>query len=104
PGLRGHRPRRREAEHLVASFAKPLSQLSNVDLYSPRLVPGIGAHEGEPHGPQAGWKACQSAGAAEIARSNAAASLPVSAATSDRRFPDGSTVIGSCMMQCQPRS
>ena len=81
----------REHDDVVTELTHVCRQLSDVDLYAARVVPGVRAGERDPHG-QPGWNMCQSDGAAAIASSNVRAIKRVSAVTSARRSPVGSIV------------
>ena len=88
----------------VAAVGEPRRQLAHVHLHAARVVPGVRADEGDPHGSHAGWNMCQSDGAAAIARSKPAAIASVSATTSARRFPEGSIVHGGYITHLQASS
>jgi hypothetical protein len=93
---------RREDEHLVPAPSELSGQLANVHLYPPGGIPCIWANQDDLHGVQAGWNMCQSAGLAEIARSNSLAIARVRAVTSVRMVPDRSIWIGLPIRTIQP--
>ena len=94
----------RQHDHVVAAVGEPRRQLAHVHLDAARVVPGVRADEGDPHGSHAGWNMCQSDGAAAIARSKPAAISSVSATTSSRRFPEGSIAHGGYITHFHPSS
>ena len=95
-----------EHDHLMPALAQTLRELADVHLDAARILPGIGARERDAHQPassgHAGSNTCQSAGEAEIKRSNACAITRVIAVASARRSPVGSGIASGQATPRQP--